>query len=64
MGKIGDKLTDLIGVILYIIFVLPLLILEKFFDFLYSFDENARRYAKYSRAFKKWYKEHEKELEK
>lgn len=57
----SDKITDILGGILYCVFAYPFKILALFFNYLDRFNKLNRNFEKNKKAFLEWYREQNKE---
>ena len=58
---ISEKLSDILGGILFFIMVLPFLILEEFFEFIVNQYKMTNNFKKNYKLFFEWYSEYKKE---
>ena len=58
---ISEKLSDILGGILFFIMVLPFLILEEFFEFIVTQYKMTNNFKKNYKLFFEWYSEYKKE---
>lgn len=58
---ISEKLSDILGGILFFIAVFPFFILEEFFDFIVNQFKMTKNFKKNYKLFFEWYSEYNKE---
>lgn len=61
---VSEKLSDLIGCVLYIVICFPLFLLKNTTEFFWKLCETNKLYLKHRHIFMNWYKEHKEELDK
>lgn len=60
---ITEKISDFIGVVLWILLCLPFFLIKQFFHFLVDFCKKEKMYRKNVKIFMEWYNEQKKKGE-
>lgn len=61
IDDISDKIMDIVGGALYLVFAYPFKVLALFFNYLDRFSKLNKRFEHNKKAFLKWYREQGKE---
>ena len=61
IDDISDKIMDIVGGALYLVFAYPFKVLALFFNYLETFSKLNKRFERHKIAFLKWYSEQGKE---